>query len=88
MYRRAYALLIGVAATMGLLAIIASLSVDRKLADPEGFLGPAWVRLPMLLVGAFLMDICRARSPRSGSAPAGSATSSGSGWPSTGPASG
>ena len=57
MYRRAYALLIGVAVTMGLLAIIASISVDRKLADPEGFLGPAWVRLPMLLGGAFLMDI-------------------------------
>ena len=57
MYRRAYVLLIGVAATMGLLAIIASISVDRKLADPDGFLGPAWVRLPMLLVGAFLLDM-------------------------------
>ncbi len=57
MYRRAYVLLIGVAATMGLLAIIASISVDRKLADPDGFLGPAWVRLPMLLIGAFLLDM-------------------------------
>jgi hypothetical protein len=57
MYRRAYALLIGIAATMGLLAIIASITLDKKLADPEGFLGPAWVRLPMLLLGAFLMDM-------------------------------
>ena len=57
MYRRAYVLLIGVASTMGLLSIIAALSLDKRLADPDGFLGPAWVRLPMLLVGAFLMDM-------------------------------
>jgi hypothetical protein len=25
--------------------------------DPEGFLGPAWVRLPLLLLGAFVADI-------------------------------
>jgi hypothetical protein len=57
MYRRAYALLIGIALTMGLLAIIASISLEKRLADPDGFLGPAWVRLPMLLLGAFLMDM-------------------------------
>ena len=57
MYRRAYALLIGVAVTMGLLSIIAAITLDKRLADPEGFLGPAWVRLPMLLLGAFVMDM-------------------------------
>jgi len=56
-YRRAYALLIGIAVAMGSLAIITSLALDRRLADPDGFLGPAWVRLPMLLAGAFLMDL-------------------------------
>ena len=57
MYRRAYVLLIAIAATMGLLAIIAAISLDKRLADPDGFLGPAWVRLPMLLAGAFVMDM-------------------------------
>ena len=57
MYRRAYVLLISIAATMGLLAIIAAISLDKRLADPDGFLGPAWVRLPMLLAGAFVMDM-------------------------------
>ena len=36
---------------MGVLALIASISLDRPLVDPEGFLGPSWLRLP-LLVGA------------------------------------
>ena len=57
MYRRAYALLIGIAVAMGSLAVITSLALDKRLADPDGFLGPAWVRLPMLLLGAFLLDI-------------------------------
>lgn len=56
-YRRAYALLIGVAVTMGAVAAITAVSLDRSLADPEGFLGPSWLRLPMLLLGAFLMDL-------------------------------
>ena len=57
MYRRAYVLLVGVAAGMGLTAVVLALHLDRKLADPEGFLGPAWVRLPMLIMGAFLLDM-------------------------------
>ena len=35
MYRRAYALLIGVATTMGVLAIVTSIALDKKLADPQ-----------------------------------------------------
>jgi len=57
MYRRAYVLLIGVASSMGLMAIVAAVTLDKSLADPDGFLGPAWVRLPMLLAGAFAMDM-------------------------------
>ncbi len=57
MYRRAYALLVGIAATMGVLAILTAWILDRSLVDPEGFLGPSWVRLPMLILGAFLLDL-------------------------------
>ena len=42
---------------MGLLAVFASVTLDRPLVDPEGFLGPSWLRLPMLLLGAFLLDM-------------------------------
>ena len=56
-YRRAYALLVGCAVVMGVLAIVTAVVLDRRLADPEGFLGPSWLRLPLLLTGAFLADI-------------------------------
>jgi len=42
---------------MGLLAIIAALLLDKRLADPDGFLGPSWLRLPLLLTGALLADL-------------------------------
>lgn len=57
MYRRAYSVLIGTAVLMGVTAIILAAWKDKSLADPDGFLGPAWVRLPMLLLGAFLLDL-------------------------------
>lgn len=57
MYRHAYALLIGIAVLMGALAVIASVSLDRPLVDPEGFLGPSWLRLPLLVLGALLLDM-------------------------------
>lgn len=57
MYRPAYALLVGVAAIMGALALTASFMLDRPLVDPEGFLGPSWLRLPLLVLGAFLLDV-------------------------------
>jgi PAP2 superfamily len=56
-YRRAYALLVGTAAVMGILAIITALALDKRLADPDGFLGPSWLRLPLLVGGAFLADL-------------------------------
>ncbi|MDO9498215.1 MAG: phosphatase PAP2 family protein [Nocardioides sp.] len=58
MYRRAYVTLIGTAVVMGVLALIVSQHYDRPLLDPEGkFLGPSWLRLPLLLVGAALLDL-------------------------------
>lgn len=45
------------AVIMGALAIIVSQALGYPLRDPEGFLGPAWVRLPMLCLGAFVLDI-------------------------------
>lgn len=58
MYRRAYVTLVGVAVVMGALALVVSLKYDRPLLDPEGkFLGPSWARLPLLLIGAMLLDL-------------------------------
>ena len=58
MYRRAYVLLIGTAGLMFGLAVFTSLKIDRKLLDPEGsFLGPSYIRLPLLLIGALLLDL-------------------------------
>lgn len=49
--------MVGVALMMGLLAFVASQRLGLPLRDPEGFLGPAWVRLPALVLGAFLADV-------------------------------
>jgi hypothetical protein len=57
-YRRAYSLLVGVAAVMGGLALIISIRYDQPLLDPEGkFLGPSWARLPILLLLAVSIDL-------------------------------
>jgi hypothetical protein len=42
---------------MGALALTAAFVLDRPLVDPEGFLGPSWLRLPLLVLGAFLLDL-------------------------------
>jgi membrane-associated phospholipid phosphatase len=55
--RRAYAMLVAVAVIMGVLAIICSLALGYPLRDPDGFLGPAWIRLPLLVAGAFVADV-------------------------------
>ena len=58
MYRRAYSLLVGVAAVMGVLALVVSIRYDQPLLDPEGkFLGPSWARLPILLALAIGVDL-------------------------------
>jgi hypothetical protein len=55
--RPAYRLLLGVALVMGLLAVLAAVVFQEPLHDPDGFLGPSWVRLPLMLVGAFVVDV-------------------------------
>jgi hypothetical protein len=49
--------MVTIAVVMGALAVITGHAVDQPLRDPDGFLGPAWVRLPMLCIGAFIVDI-------------------------------
>jgi membrane-associated phospholipid phosphatase len=50
-------MLVVVAVVMGALAIICSISLGYPLRDPDGFLGPAWIRLPLLVAGAFVADV-------------------------------
>ncbi|WP_210650416.1 phosphatase PAP2 family protein [Nocardioides sp. SYSU D00065] len=55
---RAYGFLVANAIVMGALAFAASLALDRPIADPEGsFLGPSWVRLPVLCAAAIVADL-------------------------------
>src|SRR3954468_1945388 len=43
---------------MGALAIVVAVGYDKRLIDPEGsFLGPSWLRLPLLVFGALLLDL-------------------------------
>ncbi|NAZ87445.1 phosphatase PAP2 family protein [Kineococcus indalonis] len=51
------ALLVGVAVLTGTTALVASLALDVRLRDPEGFLGPSYVRLPALAAGFLLVDL-------------------------------
>ena len=49
--------MVTIALVMGTLAIITGQALGYPLRDPDGFLGPAWVRLPLLCIGAFVADI-------------------------------
>ncbi len=42
---------------MGVLALAAAFTLNRSLVDPDGFLGPSWLRLPLIVLGAFLLDV-------------------------------
>ncbi len=55
--RRPYGLLVAVAVLMGLVAVVVSRALGEGLRDPDGFLGPAWVRLPAMVLGAYLLDV-------------------------------
>jgi membrane-associated phospholipid phosphatase len=50
-------MLVAVAVIMGGLAIVCSQSLGYPLRDPDGFLGPAWLRLPLLVGFAFVADV-------------------------------
>jgi hypothetical protein len=55
--RSAYGLLVFNAVLMAVTTIIVSRSLGYPLRDPDGFLGPAWIRLPLLVGFAFAIDI-------------------------------
>jgi hypothetical protein len=42
---------------MGVVAVVASVSLGEGLRDPDGSLGPGWLRMPLLLSGAFIVDV-------------------------------
>lgn len=57
-YRRAWVLMVALAVGMAVWAIITAIVLDKRLIDPEGsFLGPSYIRLPLLLLGALLLDL-------------------------------
>ena len=55
--RRRLTAMVVVAALMALLATVGSWAVGIPLRDPDGFLGPAYLRLPLLCAAAFLVDV-------------------------------
>ncbi|WP_210503032.1 phosphatase PAP2 family protein [Nocardioides xinjiangensis] len=56
--RSSWGFLVANAALIGAVTFIASAALDRPVADPEGsFLGPSWVRLPVLCVAAIVIDL-------------------------------
>ncbi len=57
MFRRAHILMISIAVVMGVTALGVGIVFDKPLVDPDGFLGPGWLRLPLLLSLAFLIDL-------------------------------
>ena len=42
---------------MGVVAVVTAIALGEKLKDPDGSLGPSWFRMPMMVVGAFIVDV-------------------------------
>jgi membrane-associated phospholipid phosphatase len=42
---------------MGVIAVVTSIALGERLRDPDGSLGPSWFRLPMMVLGAFIVDV-------------------------------
>jgi len=57
MKRGAYILLVANAVIMLVLMVVVSRALGHPLRDPDGFLGPAWIRMPLLIGFAFAVDI-------------------------------
>jgi PAP2 superfamily protein len=56
-YRRAQILMVSIAVGMGLLAILAAVVFGHPLVDPDGFIGPSYLRLPTVLALGFGIDL-------------------------------
>ncbi len=66
---RLYGLAVGLAVGSSLLAVAVASSLDLRLRDPDGVAGPAWVRLPLIVLAFFVADVVpralhRAGGPR------------------------
>jgi hypothetical protein len=46
-----------IAVSLGLLAVLCSLLFDAKLVDPDGFIGPSYLRLPIVVGIGFAIDL-------------------------------
>ncbi|HEX3929523.1 MAG TPA: phosphatase PAP2 family protein [Nocardioides sp.] len=57
MFRRAHILMVSIAVSMGVLAIIGAVVFNAKLVDPDGFIGPSYLRLPTILALGFGIDL-------------------------------
>ena len=65
----AYGMAVAVAVVSGLVAIVCALHLGLPLRDPDGFLGPTYVRLPLIVALMLAADVlpravARARSAR------------------------
>ncbi|MBS4754523.1 phosphatase PAP2 family protein [Nocardioides sp. zg-ZUI104] len=50
--------LVAIAVVIGVTTLVAGIVLDQKVSDPEGsFLGPSWVRLPVLCFSAVVVDL-------------------------------
>ena len=67
--RHAYGMAVAVALVTGAVAVVCALVLGLPLRDPDGFLGPTYVRLPLIAALLLAVDVLpralvRARSPR------------------------
>ncbi len=60
MARRYFVFACTVAAVTGILAVLGAFVLDLPLRDPDGFVGPAYIRLPAIVVVFLLLDIAPA----------------------------
>jgi hypothetical protein len=49
--------MISIAVSMSVLAVLAAIVFDTRLVDPDGFIGPSYLRLPTILGLAFAIDL-------------------------------
>ena len=61
-----YTFIVGVSLLIGMVAAVGSVALEVPLRDPEGFLGPAYIRLPLLALLMFALGILPAAVRRCG----------------------
>ncbi|MFL6062613.1 MAG: phosphatase PAP2 family protein [Marmoricola sp.] len=57
MKQRPWMMTVVIAVLMAATCVLTSILIDRPIHDTEGFLGSAWIRLPLLIIGAFAADV-------------------------------